>query len=124
MPLYRSKHPDTGSSLSPGLRNDPTRRQTDKVLSLETKESLSAKGNKTIRADWVTPYRQFSTWHMPEARHTDGMRDYAAFAGATLFGELPTTITYRKEANGFFRILAYNRQEDMEPDLVEKEHAA
>lgn len=98
------------------MKRDPTRLQTDKVLKLETKESVSAKGNRTIRADWVTPYRQFSTWHMPDATHSRGMRDWAQFAAATQDGA-PETVTYQKEETGFFRIWAYNRPADAEPEL-------
>lgn len=97
------------------MKRDPTRRQTDKVISVAIKESISSKGNKTVRADWVTPYRQFSTWHMPEATHSKGMRDYAMFAGATMFGAVPETITYQKEESGFFRIIAFDRDADEEP---------
>ena len=78
---------------------------------------ISTRGNKTIRADWVTPYRQFSTWHQPEATHTKGMRDWQAFEGATDNGnQKPETISYCKDIDStFYRILAYNRPADVEP---------
>lgn len=111
------------------LKRDPTRLQTDEVLSVVFRPGVSARGNSTIRADWVTPYRQFSTWVQPDATHSRGMRDYAAFAAATADAtEKPATISYQKEDSGFFRILAYNRTPDALPeDLANKEprrHAA
>lgn len=97
------------------LKRDPTRPQTDDVLSVQFRPGISAKGNKTIRADWVTPYRQFSTWHQPDATHSRGMRDYALFQNATNdVTEKPSTISYQKdEASGFFRVIAYNRPADV-----------
>lgn len=103
------------------LKRDPTRPQTDAVLSLEVSEGISQKGNRTIRADWVTPYRQFSTWFQPEATHSQAMREYRAFGGATLFGEVPSSITYRKcPESGFFRIIAYNQPVDVEPEAKQR----
>jgi DNA repair protein RadD len=99
------------------MKRDPTRRQTDKVVSVEIKEGLSARGNKTVRADWITPFRQFSTWHLPDAAHSRGMADWQAFA--RYLDTPPETITYQKDdASGFFRVLAYNRPADEE--LVRK----
>lgn len=99
------------------LKRDVTKPQCDTVLSAKFTPGLSRKGAKTIRADWVTPHRQFSTWHMPEATHSQGMRDWILFASATNDGtEEPDTIRYLKDASsGFWRILAYNLSPDVEP---------
>lgn len=99
------------------LKRDPTRAQTDEVISVKFSEGISAKGNKTVRADWKTYYRHFSSWHLPTATHSQGMRDWAMFDAATNGGtEAPKTVTYIKDANtGFFRVLAYNREADKEP---------
>lgn len=95
-----------------------TSRQCDVVLSASFTPGLSRRGARTIRADWVTAYRQFSTWHMPEATHTMGAKDWALFSQATDGGKTqPRTISYRKDPDsGFWRILAYNELEDMEPN--------
>ena len=112
------------------MKRDPSRMQTDEVLSVQYRPGVSAKGNETIRADWTTPYRTFSTWVQPNATHSRGMREYALFAAATDNGTVrPGTITYQKdEASGFFRILAYDRPADALPEhLQEREprrHAA
>lgn len=106
------------------MKRDPSKIQTDKVVSMALKEGISAKGNRTIRADFVTPYRQFPVWFMPEARHSQGMRDWAMFK-AYSDGQPPRTITYVKDmASGFFRILAYDRPEDVEPVAASKERQA
>jgi len=100
------------------LKRDPTRPQTDVVLAMTVRPGISTRGNRTMRADWVTPYRQFSTWHQPEATHSKGMRDWAAFDNATDNGnQKPETISYVKDAESqFFRILAYNREADEAPE--------
>jgi len=102
------------------MKRDPTRLQADVVISMTTKESISQRGNKTLQVNWVTPYRQFSVWFLPEATHSKGMKEYARFAGATMFGEVPKTITYRKnEATSFFEMVAYNQPADEEPAIKE-----
>lgn len=99
------------------MKKDPTRPQTDEVLSMQVRPGISAKGNRTIRADFVTPYRQFSVWFVPEATHSRGMREWAAFDNATKGGaERPSTISYVKDAqSSFYRVLAYNKPADAEP---------
>jgi len=104
------------------MKRDPTRPQTDVVLSMTVRPGVSAKGNRTMRADWVTPYRQFSTWLLPEATHSRGMKEWAAFEAATDNGNRkPATISYCKDADsGFFRIMAYNREADEDPSRKDK----
>lgn len=102
------------------LKRDPYRRQCDRVISMMVKPSISQRGNQTLRVDWVTEYRSFSTWFMPEATHTRGLRDHAAWAEATLDGSAkPETISYMKDGD-FYRILGYNAEADSEglPDAA------
>jgi DNA repair protein RadD len=100
------------------LKRDPTNWQTDRVVSMSASPNISRSGNRTLRVEWVTPYRQFTTWVMPEAKHIRGQAQWAAFDGATQGGTVaPRTVTYRKDAeSGFFEIRAYNRPEDVEPE--------
>lgn len=100
------------------MKRDPTQMQTDEVLEVKFVESISNKGNRTIRAQWVTPYRQFATWHLPEATFAKGVRDWDKFNAATHGAtEQPRSITYRKDAqSGFFTIFGYNAEPDREPD--------
>lgn len=99
------------------FKKDPTRLQTDKVVSMVAKPGVSAKGNKTMRIEWVTPYRQFTVWLLPEAKHQRGIVQWDAWNRVTEGGEVvPDTVTYQKDPTSqFFEIKAYNRQEDMEP---------
>lgn len=96
------------------LKCDPTRLQTDEVTHMSCAPGVSRSGNKTMRVEWITPYRQFTTWLMPEAAHTRGQAEWAAFDNATEGGAAkPRTITYQKnQATGFFEIKAYNREAD------------
>ena len=99
------------------FKKDPTQWQTDQVLSMTCKPGMSAKGNPTIRVEWVTPYRQFSTWFSPDSKSYSIKARHEVFMKATEDGETPpATVTYRKDpANNFFEIRAYNRKADHEP---------
>ncbi len=99
------------------LKKDPTRLQTDAVTDVDFVPGVSQKGNKVIRADWVTPYRKFATWHRPHATDSRGMADWAKFDEATLGGTVkPESVTYRKDpATGFYIITAYDRMPDHAP---------
>lgn len=96
------------------LKRDPTQVQTDEVITMDVKPGVSQRGNKTIRVDWKTPYRQFSTWFTPESNATRAQKDWDAFDGATIGGKMePKTITYCKDpTSSFYRILAYNKPAD------------
>jgi DNA repair protein RadD len=100
------------------MKKDPTRIQTDKVLSMSAMPGVSQAGNKTLRVEWVTEYRQFTTWFQPEARHSRGQAQWAMFCNATDEGaNKPATVTYRKNAEtGFYEVLAYNRPADALPE--------
>lgn len=100
------------------LKRDPHRLQTDRVLEMHAKEGVSRAGNPTLRVDWVTPYRQFSTWFQPSGTHSRAIAEMQRFKNATQHGK-PETISYAKDRDsGFFRIVAYNQMEDLEPEKV------
>ena len=95
------------------MKRDPTKPQTDIVIGMEVKEGVSQKGNPTLRVDWVTPHRQFSTWFQPNGTHPRARKEIADYRDATSDGK-PKTISYNKDRDsGFFRILAYNLPEDV-----------
>lgn len=94
------------------LKRDPRQPQTDTVLSMSTKESVSQKGNPTLRVDWVTPYRKFSVWYSPESTHPKAKSEWAKYQAATADGQ-PETVSYIKEESGFFRVLAFGLPIDM-----------
>lgn len=100
------------------FKKDPTQWQTDQVISMTAKEGVSAKGNKTLKVEWVTPFRQFTTWFMPEARYQHALDQFNMWISATEDETaLPATVTYRKDpATNFFEIRAYNREPDHAPE--------
>jgi DNA repair protein RadD len=108
------------------LKRDPSHPQTDRVLSMNCKEGVSRAGNRTLRVDWVTPYRQFSTWFQPDGTHPRAVREWKQFQAVTagsVYGR-PETVSYVKDRDsGFFRVLAYNQPADEEP-AVETRGAA
>lgn len=94
------------------MKRDPTVPQTDRIVSIDTRESVSQRGNKTLRVDFVTEYRQFSVWLMPEATNARAAADYARWKAT---GGEPKTVSYRKDAESqFYRVLAYDRLADDE----------
>tara|TARA_R100000951_G_scaffold21510_1_gene17903 strand:- start:674 stop:2524 length:1851 start_codon:yes stop_codon:yes gene_type:complete len=94
---------------------DPTKVQTDTVISLILRDGISKAGNKTIRADFVTPYRSFSVWFVPEMKRSDWLMFSAATKDINI-GKIPLTVTYKKEPSGFYRILGLNEEADNEPE--------
>jgi len=106
------------------MKRDPTQRQTDQVLSMDLREGVSQAGNRTVRADFVTPYRSFSIWFVPESRGWKQREEYARFAAATENGP-PQTVTYMKDhESGFYRLLGLNQPADVEPEPPSYEVAA
>jgi DNA repair protein RadD len=105
------------------LKRDPTRRQTDKVVSMELKPGVSQRGNRTLRVDFVTEYRSFSIWLLPDGTNSKALRDWGLFAHATNAGkDQPATVTYQKDADsGFYRVHGYNAPADALPEM---KHAA
>jgi len=93
-------------------KRDPRQPQTDVVLSMEQKESVSRAGNRTVRTDWTTPHRQFSIWFTPDAKYDRARKDWAAFEEATVHGP-PETVSYVKDADSnFYRALGYGLAAD------------
>jgi len=108
------------------MKKDPTQIQTDEVLSMSCAPGISRAGNKTLRVEFVTPYRQFSVWFQPEATFLRGQRDYAAFVACTNDGtEKPRTVTYCKNVQtGFYEVKGYNKPADQDPAERKARHAA
>ena len=99
------------------MKRDPSNPQTDDVVDVRFVPGVSSKGRKTIRAEWTTPYRKFTTWHMPEPKFAREQADWDRFDDATQGGETsPRTVSYRKEESGFYRILGFNREADQAPE--------
>lgn len=99
------------------FKKDPHQPQTDTILSLDIREGISQRGNRTVRADFTTPYRKFSIWFQPDGKHARAQKDWALWMEATHGGESqPETISYVKNTeDSFYRPLAFNRPADVEP---------
>ena len=100
------------------LKRDPSLPQTDNILSMESKESISQSGNPTIRVDVVTEFRQFSFWIMKNPKNARHQADLDRYKNALKDGQ-PKTISYVKEGSGFYRALAYNAPADEAPEGFE-----
>lgn len=98
------------------MKKDPMQPQCDEVVEARFVRGVSQRGAETVRAEWTTPYRKLTTWHMPHAPHAKGRRDWERFAAATEDGTMPPrTISYVKEPSGFYRALAFNAEPDHAP---------
>lgn len=96
------------------MKRDPHLPQCDDVLSMECKPTISRSGRETLRVDWVTPHRQFSTWFFP------GSAEHKRFLDVTDNGNVkPATVGYRKVDDKFYKIHSYNLAAD-EPERVDK----
>lgn len=99
------------------MKKDPTQPQCDEVVEVRFVRGVSQRGADTVRAEWTTPYRKLTTWHMPHAPHAKGRRDWDRFAMATADGTIPPrSISYVKEPSGFYRALAFNAEPDHAPN--------
>lgn len=92
------------------LKKDPTKPQTDEVVSMRWKEGVSRNGNKTMRVEIVTPYRTFEVFLLPEGRSWKHQKAWEEFLKAT--GNMtvqPRSVSYVKNSETkFFEILGYN----------------
>ena len=95
------------------MKADPTRRQTDKVIGWEVRPTLSRAGRPMIKVDVTTPHRAFSYWVPKEPNWAKGVEEKMRYE--ELGGNPPLTITYQKDANGWYKVFAYNRKPDEIP---------
>lgn len=99
------------------IKRTPTEKQTDEITSFVTREGVSQRGNRTVRADIVTPYRSFSVWFTPDAKAWQAKAEYEVFEAVTEDGRKPKTVTYQKDkATGFYRVFAWNKEIDCAPE--------
>jgi len=89
------------------LKKDPYQVQIDEVLDISILDTMSQAGNPCLRVKFVTPFRSFEIWLQKEAKNERAFRDYNLFLK---YQYEIKTVTYNKEMNGFYRILAYNRE--------------
>lgn len=96
------------------MKRDPTKPQTDEVVSIQWREGVSRNGNKTLRVEFVTPFRKFEAFLLQESQNPKHHTAWGAFMLATNnMTTQPATVSYVKAATGFFEILGYNRVADV-----------
>jgi DNA repair protein RadD len=102
------------------LKKDPTRIQTDRIVSWDLMRTVSRAGNNCLRVDYVTEYRRFSIWYMPDADKGKPLATWIQFCQATNNGRtMPETITYNKDAaTGMYRVFNYGAQADEVPAVA------
>lgn len=100
------------------LKKDPSKIQTDEVVSWTVAHSVSKKGAAMVRVDYVTPYRKFSIYYFKESKWPNQIAQYEELMTVTTeLIEPPKTITYHKDSkDGFFRVHGYNEPHDVEPE--------
>lgn len=90
-------------------KKDPYQVQTDDVLNMIVKPTISKSGNECVRVEFTTPWRTFTVFFTPQIK-----RDYDWFMRQTMTGsKAPDTVTYIKKGD-FYKILNYNVRIDNE----------
>jgi len=99
-------------------KKDPAQIQCDKIIGITATQTMARSGRECIKVDFVTPWRSFSVWYVKDVQGKAARR-LAQYMAATEGGETPLTVTYQKQENGFYETLAFNQQEELEPNKNE-----
>jgi DNA repair protein RadD len=84
-------------------KSDPYQSQTDEVLDMKVKPTISKAGNECLRVEFTTAWRTFTVFFTPKIP-----RDYNSFMTVTINGtKPPETVTYQKEGD-FYKVHNYN----------------
>ena len=96
------------------LKKDPTRIQTDSILSFSHKLTFTRGGKESIVIDIETPYRRFSAWFHPWVPGGRGRTTYLQMIAATNnMTTIPATVTYKKNPDsGFFEVMGWGEKAD------------
>lgn len=79
--------------------------QTEEVLSVEYSPTISKAGNECLKVKFITPTRSFIVWfNKATPKQTALHVEFDVMWGAGI-----KTVTYRKEADGFFKVYGYNK---------------
>ena len=104
------------------IKNDPYSITSDAVKSWSCKKHISAAGNDTLRIDYVTECRAFSTWYLPrkkalwanlcESVFGKGKiaPDVDSFLAYVNYGEMPFSVTVKRDRGSkFYSVYSHNR---------------
>lgn len=107
------------------VKSDPYELSTDKILSFSLSQHVSQAGNISVKAKYVTEYRTFYVYYMPQLAsdwivfnraYFNGhiAPDIETFMEHVSKGTQPKTITAkRKKGSPFYLVSAYNLDEDV-----------
>jgi DNA repair protein RadD len=97
------------------MKRDPTKKQTDNVVTWDKRSHIARSGKENWKIDVVTEYRSFSYFIMKEPNNGFAMNDLNALN--ELDGTKPMTITYQlNPETTYYRVFAYNRPADAPPE--------
>jgi DNA repair protein RadD len=96
------------------MKRDPTKKQTDKVVTWDKRSHISRSGKETWKIDVVTEYRSFTYWVMKQPNNGFALKDLELLED--LDDTKPMTITYQlNPETTYYRVFAYNRPFDVPP---------
>jgi DNA repair protein RadD len=90
-------------------KRDLSQPQTEAVLTMSVHPTVSQSGKPMLRVMFQTTELAFFVFLMTNTLSQDPFNAYRLFSICTDDGKnMPKAITYRKEKNGFFRVIGYN----------------
>lgn len=93
-------------------KKDPTRIQTDKVISWSAAPTMTRRGEEAMLVKFLTEYRSFTVWLFPNGKYPRARAGWAQYQDQLAIGT-PCTVTYRKNPDsGFYEVHDYNREAD------------
>jgi DNA or RNA helicases of superfamily II len=94
------------------LKKNPYEKQIDEIINIEKHDTISQAGNPCVRVEFTTPYRSFTVWIQRNPKTQTAANDLAMFKA--YWGKMKT-VTYKKEPNGFYKVLNFNEEIQHEP---------
>lgn len=95
------------------LKKDPTRKQTDEVLQMTVTPTVTSKGAKMVRVEFITPHRTFAVFYLPSHESQYIRTRWALFESFSESGKVaPRTVTYHKGDRGFYNVDNFNAPTD------------
>ena len=89
-------------------KSDPYQMQTDEVLDMKVKPTISKAGNECLRVEFTTAWRTFTVFFMQSDKQSHNRLHHDWFMSATKGGtQSPETVTYQKVSD-FYKIYNYN----------------
>lgn len=97
------------------LKKNPYEKQIDEIINIKKNDTISQAGNPCVRVEFTTPYRSFTVWIQRNPKTQTAANDLAMFK--EYWGKMKT-VTYKKEPNGFYKVLNFNEEIQYEPEKI------